>query len=123
LREFERKNLLVPIVGDFGGDKAIRAIGRYLLEHGATADCFYTSNVEQYLFQSDAWQRYYSNVATLPVDASSTFIRAYFDTGFLFPPGIVTPDLHSMQLLDPIMDLLNAVHAGNIHTYLDLVAR
>ena len=29
LREFERRNLLVPIVGDFGGDKAIRAVGRY----------------------------------------------------------------------------------------------
>ena len=68
LREFERNNLLVPIVGDFGGDKAIRAVGRYLREHGATVNYFYTSNVEQYLFQSDAWQRFYTNVATLPLD-------------------------------------------------------
>ena len=123
LQEFERKNLLVPVVGDFGGDKAIRAISRYLLEHGATVDGFYTSNVEQYLFQSDAWQRYYANVATLPLDANSTFIRAYFDAGYFFPPGIVTPDLHSVQLLDPILNLLNAVHAGDIHTYLDIVER
>jgi hypothetical protein len=86
-------------------------------------DCFYTSNVEQYLFQSDAWQRYYSNVETLPLDANSRLIRAYFDAGFIFPPGIVTPDLHSMQLVDPILDLLNAVHAGRIHTYLDVVKR
>lgn len=123
LQGFERKNLLVPIVGDFGGDKAIRAISRYLLSHGATVDCFYTSNVEQYLFQSDAWQRYYANVAMLPLDASSTFVRAYFDAGFVFPPGIVTPDLHSTQLLDPVLDLLNAVHGGKIHTYLDIVER
>jgi hypothetical protein len=123
LREFERKNLLVPVVGDFGGDRAIRAIGRYLLEQRATVGCFYTSNVEQYLFQSDAWQRYYASVATLPIDASSTFIRAYFDAGFVFPPGIVTADLHSTQLLDPVVDLLSAVHAGTIHSYLDLVRR
>ena len=61
---------------------------------------FYTSNVEQYLFQNDAWQRYYTNVSTLPIDNNSTFIRAYFNMGFRFPPGIITPDLHSVQLLD-----------------------
>jgi hypothetical protein len=123
LREFERNNLLVPIVGDFGGDKAIRAVGRYLTGHGATVNCIYTSNVEQYLFQNDAWQRYYSNVATLPLNQSSTFIRAYFDRGFRFPPGIVTPDLHSVELLDPISSLLNAFRAGQIHTYSDVVKR
>ncbi len=123
LREFERHNLLVPIVGDFGQDKAIRAVGRYLTEHGATVNCVYTSNVEQYLFQSDAWQHYYSNVATLPLNESSTFIRAYFDKGFRFPPGIVTPDLHSVELLDPISSLLGAFRTGQIHTYSDVVKR
>ncbi len=123
LREFERNNLLVPIVGDFGGDKAIRAVGRYLTEHGATVNCFYTSNVEQYLFQNDAWQRYYSNVATLPLNESSTFIRANFEKGFRFPPGSVTPDLHSVELLDPILSLLSAFRTGQIHTYSDVVKR
>jgi hypothetical protein len=123
LREFERHNLLVPIVGDFGEHKAIRAVGRYLLEHGSTVNYVYTSNVEQYLFQSDAWQHYYSNVAALPLNANSTFIRAYFDAGFVFPPGIVTRDLHSVQLLDPIFGLLNVVRAGEIHTYNDVVDR
>jgi hypothetical protein len=123
LREFERRNLLIPIVGDFGGDKAIRAVGRYLMEHGATANYVYTSNVEQYLFQSDAWEHYYSNVAALPLNENSTFIRAYFDSGFLYPPGIVTRDLHSVQLLDPIFSLLNSVRAGGIRTYNDVVER
>ena len=123
LREFERNNLLVPLVGDFGGDKAIQSVGRYLREHGATANFFYTSNVEQYLFQTDAWQRYYRNVATLPLDNNSTFIRAFFNMGFRFPPGIITPDLHSVQLLDPIPGLLNAFRAGELQTYDDVVAR
>ena len=123
LREFERNNLLIPIVGDFGGDKSIRAVGRYLTEHRATVNYFYTSNVEQYLFQSDAWRRYYSSVAALPIDENSTFIRAYFDAGFVFPPGIVTPDLHSVQRLDLISSLLHAIGAGQIATYQDVVER
>jgi hypothetical protein len=123
LREFERHNLLVPIVGDFGQDKAIRAVGRYLVEHGSTVNYVYTSNVEQYLFQSDAWQHYYANVAALPLNEKSTFIRAYFDTGYLYPPGIISRNLHSVQLLDPIVGLLNVVRAGQIHTYSDVIER
>ena len=123
LREFQRNNLLIPIVGDFGGDKAIRAVGGYLTEHGATVNYFYTSNVEQYLFQSDAWRRYYASVAALPVDENSTLIRAYFDAGFVFPPGIVTPDLHSVPRLDFIPSLLKAFGADEIGTYQDVVER
>ena len=123
LREFQRKNLLIPIVGDFGGEKAIRAVGGYLTEHGATVNYFYTSNVEQYLFQNDAWRRYYASVAALPIDENSTLIRAYFDAGFVFPPGIVTPDLHSVQRLDFIRSLVKAFDAGEIGTYQDVVER
>jgi len=123
LREYQRKNLLVPIVGDFGGEKAIRAVGSYLREHGATVNYFYTSNVEQYLFQNDAWRRFFASVAALPLDRHSTVIRAYFNQGFVFPPGIITPDLRSVQLLDPIPALVDAYHAGQIHSYTDIVQR
>jgi hypothetical protein len=121
LREFQKNNLLVPIVGDFAGDKAIRAVGKYVAAHGATVNYFYTSNVEQYLFQGDAWRRYYASVATLPLSEKSTFIRAYFDVGFLYPPGIITPDLHSVQLLNPIASLLGAVAAEKIASYADVI--
>ena len=123
LRDIERRNLLVPIVGDFAGHKALRAVGRYLTEHGATANYFYTSNVEQYLFEGDAFRRYYSNVATLPLGEKSTFIRAFFDVGFMYPPGIITPDLHSVQLLESIPSLLNAFGNGEISSYDDVVSR
>jgi hypothetical protein len=123
LREFERNNLLVPLVGDFGGDKAIRAVGKYVREHGGTVGAFYTSNVEQYLFQGDAWQHYYASVATLPLTPASAIIRSFFDIGYFYPPGIVTPDLHSVQLLDPLQPLLKAIDAGEIHSYRELVVR
>ena len=36
LKDLESRNLVVPVVGDFGGPKAIRAIGTYLKAQGAT---------------------------------------------------------------------------------------
>ncbi len=53
LRAMERDNLIVPVVGDFAGPKAIRGVGSYLRDHNATVTAFYLSNVEQYLFQGD----------------------------------------------------------------------
>ena len=79
LRDLELRNLIVPVVGDFAGPKALRSVARYLDLHHATVSVFYTSNVEQYLFHGDAWQRFYNNVGALPTDDHSTFVRAYFN--------------------------------------------
>ena len=82
IRNMEQKNLIVPIVGDFGGPKAIRAVGQYLKDHETIVEAFYVSNVEQYLFQNSPTainggsQNFYNSVATLPLDSASTFIRS-----------------------------------------------
>jgi hypothetical protein len=84
LRDFEGRNMLIPLTGDFGGKKAIRAVGEYLKDHGAVLGAFYLSNVENYLFQNQGGPgnpnggaaNFYGNVATLPLDSSSTFIRS-----------------------------------------------
>ncbi len=123
LQAFERKNLIVPIVGDFAGPKALRAVGGYISAHGGVANYVYTSNVEQYLFQGDAYKRYYASVAMLPLAEQSTFIRSYFDRGFFYPPGVIMPDLHSVQLLDPVQSLLKSFGADQIHSYEDVVVR
>ena len=77
VRDMHLRNMIVPVVGNFAGPKAIRAVGDYLRAHNATVTAFYLSNVEQYLFQQgDDWKRWFDNVATLPLDATSTFIRS-----------------------------------------------
>jgi hypothetical protein len=122
LKEIERSNLLVPLVGDFSGEKVIRRIGQYVREHGATVTTFYTSNVEQYLFQTDAWSRFFDNVATMPIDEHSLFIRSYFDMRFRSPRN-VNFGLRSETLLDPIADTLAAFKNGEIQSYDDVIAR
>ena len=76
VKDLQSRNLVVPVVGNFAGPKAIRAIGQYLKARRATVSAFYLSNVEQYLAQDGIWNAFCQNVATLPLDPSSTFIRS-----------------------------------------------
>ncbi|HEX6049216.1 MAG TPA: hypothetical protein VFZ21_08105, partial [Gemmatimonadaceae bacterium] len=119
LKDMESRNVIVPLVGNFSGDKTLRTVGRYLKERGATVTAFYTSNVEQYLFQqADDWNRFYANVATLPLDSTSTFIRS-LSNGNGFRPG--SPNSRSVQLLSSITELLKAVQDGRVQTYYDMI--
>jgi len=107
LKTFEEKNLLVPIVGDFAGPKALRAVGAYVAGHGTVIAAFYTSNVEQYLFRNAAASEFYENVATLPIDDRSVFIRS----------------ASGRNVMDPIGDLLKEFAAGRILGYTDVTGR
>jgi hypothetical protein len=82
MKDLESRNLLVPVVGDFGGTKAIREVGKYLKGIDAVVAAFYLSNVEQYLSQDGKMAAFLRNVATLPLDESSTFIRSGSGFGF-----------------------------------------
>jgi hypothetical protein len=76
VKDLEARNLLVPVVGNFAGPRAIRSVGKYVREKGSVVSAFYLSNVEQYLMQDGLWRDFCRNVATLPLDESSRFIRA-----------------------------------------------
>ena len=123
LRELQLANRIVPLVGDFAGDKALRAVGDYLREHGATVSTFYTSNVEQYLFRSSTdWQRFFGNVGTLPLDERSVFLRAVFNYGTVEPDlrgGVPGP--RSRILRSPIGETVQGVRTGRIGSYFDVV--
>ena len=56
IKRMEEANLIVPVTGNFGGSKAVKAVGAWIRERGGTVTTFYTSNVEQYLFQDNIWR-------------------------------------------------------------------
>ena len=97
MKDLESRNMLVPVVGNFGGPKAIRAVGRYLRERNATVSAFYLSNVEQYLRQEGIWENFCANVATLPLDETSTFIRSVRRPGGAAPGFGLASELGSMM--------------------------
>jgi len=120
VRHLEKDNAIVPVVGDFGGPRAVRAVGQYVTEHGATVAAFYTSNVEQYLFQGEAWTKFYPNVSTLPVDAKSLFIRSISNRGFQYQYS--SPGFRASTRLSSIADVTRLFHAGRIAGYYDVIS-
>jgi hypothetical protein len=88
VRAMHEKNLIVPLVGDFAGPKALRMVGQYLGDHGAIVNVFYISNVENYLKRF--WTGWTQNVASLPVDDSSLFIRWSLGGGPAAPPWLAS---------------------------------
>jgi len=118
MKDLEERNLLVPVVGNFGGPKAIRAVGQYVREQGATVSVFYLSNVEQYLFSPPQggppiYREFYENVASLPLEDASTFIRS--GNGGGGRGGGLTPMMSSVR------DVLNAFRQGRITSQRDVL--
>ena len=105
LKNLHSKNLFLPVVGNFGGPKALRAVGKYVRDQGAIVAAFYLSNVEQYLNQDGLWPSFCHNVATLPLDDHSLFIRSVrgslgsssFNGGYGWPGGGLVNETNSMR--------------------------
>jgi hypothetical protein len=119
LRNMHLNNLIVTVTGDFGGPKAIRAVGDYLKQNGGVVSAFYVSNVEQYLFMDGKQSIFYGNVATLPVDERSIFIRPYSMRNFGGGGGGGYGPTNS---LCPIAGFLRAVTAGRVYSNNDALA-
>jgi hypothetical protein len=79
VKNMHERNMIIPVVGDFGGQQALRSVAAYLKQRGTTVNAFYVSNVEQYLIRPvNKTQAFYSAVAELPLDSGSVFIRPGF---------------------------------------------
>jgi hypothetical protein len=122
VQDMHRKNLIVPLVGDFAGTQALRKVAQYIREHGSTVAAFYTSNVEQYLFQQgDDWRKFLTNISSFPLDASSTFIRSsHFAYGDAQPPQQFNRG-RFIQLLSPMADVVKSFKSGEITRYEDVI--
>jgi hypothetical protein len=121
VKEMQRKNLIVPLVGDFAGPSVIRNVGKYLKEREAMVTAFYVSNVERYL-AGPQWQAFYSNVATLPVDSSSVFIR-FVDNDYTRLLEGWTPAKDVQTGLVPIAELVDLLKAGRLPSYSEVLRR
>jgi len=118
LRDLQRRNLIVPLVGDFAGPKALRAVGAWLRERHTPVTAFYTSNVEQYLFrQGDDWAKFFDNAAELPTAPESVFIRAVFSFLAAARPRSPAPGPASTTVLSPLDETVRAVRERRVTTY------
>ncbi len=118
VRSLSGSGRLVPVVGDFAGPHALRAVGKFLIERSETVSAFYVSNVEFYLIRSGRFATYVENVRSLPLRQDSVFIRAYFDYGDAHPASL--PGHRSTVLLQRMPRFLSLFDRGAYGNYWDI---
>ncbi|MCZ6807322.1 MAG: hypothetical protein O7F08_10240 [Deltaproteobacteria bacterium] len=123
LKSMQQRDLIVPVVGDLAGDRAVRAIGDYLEQIDERVSAFYTSNVEFYLMGDGSFDRFADNVATLPRTERSVIIRSYFGGRFRYRHPEAVPGYYSVQLLQTIQSFVEEHNARGFASYLDVVTK
>lgn len=119
VRSLQENNRIIPLVGDFGGSKALAAVAGYLKKNGYAVTAFYTSNVEQYLFSGGDFDAFARNVGLFPITEKSLFIRAYPNQRTQHPASIGTHRLTT--LLQKISVFLDDFRRGLYTDYWTLV--
>lgn len=138
IKSLQSRNLIVPIQADFGGPKALRAVGDFLRARGLTVSAFYISNVEQYLFNprmprapggqeiNGGWRAFYDNLAALPADDSTILLRVPISPAMAgltvrrtLPDGTVRTERRDAVPFCNLKGLLTAFRAGKIVTQTD----
>jgi hypothetical protein len=110
------RDLIVPVIGDVSGTKALAAIGRLARQRGERVSAFYASNVEFYLFSSGRFPRYLLNLRNLPRAANAVVIRSVF-------APYSSLSMSSSSHVQSMAELLARADNGRLTRYADLVTR
>jgi hypothetical protein len=116
LKALQARDLVIPVVGDFSGPKALAAIGRFLAERNEQVSAFYASNVEFYLFRNGTFPKFMANLGQLPRAPHSVIIRSVFNRPN--PAGYA-----SISLTQPIGELIDGFSKGKFRQYWELTER
>jgi hypothetical protein len=76
VRDMHRKNLIIPLVGNFGGEKTLRHLGKWLTGQNLQVSVFYVSSVEYHIRNSGTiWTNWLANFDSLPWEENGILIR------------------------------------------------
>jgi hypothetical protein len=114
LKSLHARDLIIPVVGDLGGPRALAAIGGALKERGERLSAFYASNVEFYLFGDGRFPRFMANLGRIPHTGRSVIIRSVFGR-YAWPNGGSTSQLQSVE------ELIAGYSKGRYQFYGELV--
>ena len=116
VKDLQQRNLVIPVVGDLSGPRAIAAVGGQLMARKERVSAFYTSNVEFYLFNGGRFPAFVNNLERLPRSPKSVIIRSFFQR-YAWPGG------GSASRLQPMADLLDGFAKGRFRYYSELMDR
>jgi hypothetical protein len=111
LKTLQARDLVIPIVGDFAGSKALAAVGKFLASRNERVSAVYASNVEFYLFRYGTFPRFVANLGQFPRAPNAIIIRSIFNGG------------GSSSVTQPLGELIDGHAQGRFRQYAELVRR
>ena len=114
LKSLQQRDLVIPVVGDLGGPRALGAIGALLRERGQRLSAFYASNVEFYLFGDGRFDRFVSNLGGMPRADHGVVIRSVFGRYSRYGGG-------SSSHLQSVTELVGGFAKGRFRDYGELI--
>lgn len=121
VKSLERRNLVVPVVGDLSGPNTLPRIGTVLRERRDSLSVLYASNVEDYLIRDGRFATYARLVATLPRQARSVIVRSWFGGPGSHPASV--PGYYSTQLVQSVVSFAADSTLLRVRSYRELVHR
>jgi len=120
VRDLQQRNRVIPLVGDFAGSKALVAVASYLERHRHPLSAFYTSNVEEYLFQDRNFPKFADNVARFASSDRAVFIRS-LRAGWAERHPANTRRFSRTSQLAQVAEFLEAYRRGACSNYWKLI--
>jgi hypothetical protein len=114
IRTLEERNLVIPVVGDLSGPRALSAIGARLRQRGQRLSAFYASNVEFYLFGDARFDRFVTNLGGIPRAGNGVIIRSVFGRYARTGGG-------SSSHVQPLDELVHGFAKGRFRYYGELI--
>ncbi|MEP6779720.1 MAG: hypothetical protein ABJC26_07500 [Gemmatimonadaceae bacterium] len=118
VKSMQRRNMMIPVVGDLGGTHALAAIGALMSRRGDKLSAIYPSNAEDYVMRDGNFGIYAKTLLALPRDSKSVIIRSFFGGGN-HPEAV--PGYYSTQLLQKVDAFAAGMAAGGYANYRVLV--
>jgi hypothetical protein len=121
VRNMQHRNLIIPVVGDFSGKKALSAVGDYLRKRKLDVSVFYVSNVEIVLFDWGSFEQFsdfVENIKKLPTNERSLLLRTTFS--YYGSPARL-PGYQFCSFLQKVSVFLQDFSQHRYQTYQDLI--
>ena len=119
VREAQRADRIVPLVGDLAGDDALPRLAEWLNKRGLKVAVVYVSDAEFFLLRDGRFDAYLDNLERLPRADGTLIVRS--STRAIDHPDRVEGD-HGTTIARPLATFLDAARAGRVRRPDDLFA-
>ena len=116
IKSLQQRDLVIPVVGDLSGPRALAAVGANLRKRGQRLSAFYASNVEFYLFGDGRFGHFVNNLGAMPRADHGVIIRSVFGRYARFGGG-------SASHLQSVNQLVQGFGKGQFRSYGELIDR